>query len=144
MERRLAAIVAADVVGYSRLMGEDEAGTLAALKAHRAECVDPAIAARGGRLVKLMGDGALVEFPSVVDAVECAVAVQQGMAERNADVPERERIAFRIGVNLGDIIIEGDDIYGDGVNLAARIQEVAAPGGVALSDIAHQQVEAAH
>ena len=141
MQRRLAAILSADVAGYSRLMGDDEAGTLERLKAHRAECVDPAIAARGGRIVKLMGDGALVEFPSVVDAVECAIAVQRGMAERNADVPESTCIAFRIGINLGDIIIEGDDIYGDGVNLAARIQEVAAPGGVALSDIAHQQVE---
>ena len=141
VKRRLAAILSADVVGYSRLMGDDEAGTLERLKAHRAECVDPAIAARGGRLVKLMGDGALVEFPSVVDAVECAIAVQRGMAERNAEVPESTRIAFRIGVNLGDIILEGDDIYGDGVNLAARIQEVADPGGVALSDIAHQQVE---
>ena len=138
VKRRLAAILSADVVGYSRLMGDDEAGTLERLKAHRAECVDPAIAARGGRLVKLMGDGALVEFPSVVDAVECAIAVQRGMAERNAEVPESTRIAFRIGVNLGDIILEGDDIYGDGVNLAARIQEVADPGGVALSDIAHQ------
>ncbi len=141
VQRRLAAILSADVAGYSRLMGEDEAGTLAALKAHRAECVDPAIAARGGRIVKLMGDGALVEFPSVVDAVECAVAVQQGMAERNAGVPEGTRIDFRIGINLGDIIIDEGDIYGDGVNVAARIQEVAAPGGVALSDIAHDQVE---
>ena len=141
VQRRLAAILSADVVGYSRLMGEDEAGTLDRLKAHRAECVDPAIAARGGRIVKLMGDGALVEFPSIVDAVECAIAVQRGMAERNADVPEGTQIAFRIGVNLGDVIIEGDDIYGDGVNVAARIQELANPGGVALSDIAHQQVE---
>ncbi len=111
VQRRLAAILSADVVGYSRLMGEDEAGTLARLKAHRAECVEPEIAARGGRLVKLMGDGALVEFGSVVDAVECAVAVQRGMAERNAGVPEGERITFRIGVNLGDIIIDEGDIY---------------------------------
>ncbi len=115
VERRLAAILSADVAGYSRLMGEDEAGTLARLKMHRAECVDPEIASHGGRIVKLMGDGTLVEFPSVVDAVECAVAVQQGMAKRNADAPDDRRIVFRIGINLGDVIIEGDDIYGDGV-----------------------------
>ena len=138
--RKLAAILSADVVGYSRLMGEDEVGTLKALKGHRAECVDPEIERRGGRVVKLMGDGALIEFASVVDAVNCAVAVQQGMARRNGDVPEDKRIAFRIGVNLGDVIIDGDDIYGDGVNIAARIQEIAEPGGVALSAIAHDQV----
>ncbi len=141
VQRRLAAILSADVVGYSRLMGADEAGTLERLKSHRAECVDPAIAQRGGRLVKLMGDGALVEFASVVDAVECAIAVQRGMAERNAEVPADRRIDFRIGINLGDIIIDEGDIYGDGVNVAARIQEVAEAGGVALSDSAHQQVE---
>ena len=139
-ERRLAAILSADVVGYSRLMGEDEAGTLDRLKAHRAEFIDPELTKRGGRLVKLMGDGALVEFASVVDAVDCAVAVLQGMAGRNADVPEDKRIIFRIGVNLGDVIIDGDDIYGDRVNIAARIQEIAEPGGVALSAIAHDQV----
>ena len=114
VERRLAAIMSADVAGYSRMMNEDEAGTLANLKAHRAECIDPEIASHGGRIVKLMGDGALVEFSSVVDAVECAVAVQQGMAKRNTDVPENACVAFRIGINLGDIIIEGEDIYGDG------------------------------
>ena len=141
VQRRLAAILSADVAGYSRLMGEDEAGTLAALKAHRAQVVDPAIAARGGRIVKLMGDGALVEFASVVDAVECAVAVQRGMAGRNADVPEDKRIAFRIGVNLGDIIVEGDDIYGDGVNVAARVQEIAEPGGVCLSGTVHDHIK---
>ena len=141
VQRRLVAILSADVAGYSRLMGADEAGTLAALKRHRAACVDPEIAARGGRIVKLMGDGALVEFASVVDAVECAVAIQQAMAGRNAEVPEDKRIAFRIGVNLGDIIVEGDDIYGDGVNVAARIQEIAAPGGVAISGIAYDQIE---
>ena len=129
-QRKLAAILSADVAGYSRLMGEDEAGTLATLKAHRAEFIDPAIASHGGRIVKLMGDGALVEFPSVVDAVECAVAVQQGMAARNADLPGDTRIDFRIGVNLGDIIIDGDDIYGDGVNVAARLQEVAETGAL--------------
>ena len=141
VERRLAAILSADVVGYSRLMGDDEAGTLAVLKAHRAECIDPEIAAYQGRIVKLMGDGALVEFPSVVDAVECAVAVQRGMAERNAEVPEDRRVAFRIGINLGDVIIEGDDIYGDGVNVAARLQELADPGGVCVSANVHEQVE---
>ncbi len=141
VERRLAAVLSADVVGYSRLMGEDEAGTLAVLKAHRAECVDPEIAAYKGRIVKLMGDGALVEFPSAVDAVECAVAVQRGMAERNAGVPEDRRVAFRIGINLGDVIIDGDDIYGDGVNVAARLQELADPGGVCVSANIHEQVE---
>ena len=129
-----------DVAGYSRLMSEDEAGTLATLKAHRAEFIDPKIENRSGRIVKLMGDGALVEFPSVVDAVECAVAFQQGMAERIADVPKDKCIAFRIGINLGDIIIEGDDIYGDGVNIAARIQEIAAPGSVCISGDAYRQV----
>jgi class 3 adenylate cyclase len=119
MERRLAAILAADVVGYSRLMEADEAGTLVALKAHRAELIDPEIAAHKGRIVKLMGDGALVEFASVVGAVECAVAILQGMAGRNQDIPTDRRIDFRIGINLGDVIVEGDDIYGDGVNVAA-------------------------
>ncbi len=140
VQRRLAAILSADVAGYSRLMGEDEAGTLERLKAHRAELVDPEITARGGRIVKLMGDGALVEFPSVVDAVECAVALQRGMAERNEGVPEGTRIEFRIGVNLGDVIIDGDDIYGDGVNVAARLQEVAETGGVAITAAAHDQI----
>ena len=141
VERKLAAILSADVVGYSRLMSEDEAGTLARLKAHRAEFIDPEIASHGGRIVKLMGDGALVEFPSVVDAVDCSVAMQQGMAKRNADVPDGKRIDFRIGINLGDIIIEGDDIYGDGVNVAARIQEIAASGGVCISGDAYRQVK---
>ena len=142
MERRLAAILAADVVGYSRLMGEDEAGTLTALKALRKELFAPKVVEHHGRIVKLMGDGALVEFQSVVDAVECAVAVQHGMAERNAGVPEDQRIAFRIGVNLGDIIVEGSDIYGNGVNVAARLQELAAPGGIALSATAHEHAAA--
>ncbi len=133
LERRLAAILSADVVGYSRLMGEDEPGTLAALKAHRSELIDPRIAERHGRIVKLMGDGALVEFASIVDAVECAVDIQRGMAERNLDVAAERRIAFRIGINLGDVIIEGDDIYGDGVNVAARLQALADPGGVCVS-----------
>ena len=141
MERRLAAILAADVVGYSSLMGEDEAGTLATLKAHRTDFIDPTVAAHGGRIVKLMGDGALVEFPSVVDAVTCAVAVQQGMAERNADIPDNDRIVFRIGINLGDVIIEGDDIYGDGVNIAARMEGLAEPGGICLSAKVHEEVK---
>ncbi len=142
MERRLTAILVADIVGYSRLMGEDEAGTHAALKALRKELFAPKVAEYHGRIVKLMGDGALVEFPSVVDAVKCAVAVQHGMAERNAEVPEDERIEMRISVNLGDIIIEGSDIYGDGVNLAARLQERAAPGGIVLSATAYEHAEA--
>ncbi len=133
MERRLAAILAADVVGYSRLMGEDEAGTHAGLQAHRRELVDPKIAEHNGRIVKLTGDGALVEFASVVNAVECAVGIQRGMVERNSNVPEDRRIEFRMGINLGDIIVEEDDIYGDGVNLAARLEALAAPGGISVS-----------
>ena len=131
IDRRLAAILAADVVGYSRLMERDEDGTLARLKAHRKELIDPLIAEYQGRIVKLMGDGALVEFASVVDAVRCAVPIQQGMAEREGDVPEAERIRFRIGINLGDVIHEADgDLYGDGVNVAARLEQLAEPGGV--------------
>ena len=126
-QRRLAAIVSADVAGYSRLMGQDESGTLAALKAIRQEVVDPAIASHGGRIVKTTGDGLLLKFPSVVNAVRCAVEVQAAMASKTVDVPEDRRIAFRIGINLGDIIVEGDDIFGDGVNVAARLQEIAAP-----------------
>ena len=139
-QRRLAAILAADVVGYSRLMAADETGTLAALKAQREALVDPKIAEYGGRMVKLMGDGALVEFASVVDAVECAVAIQRGMAERNADVPSDRQIVFRIGINLGDIIIDGDDIYGDGVNVAARLEGLAEPGGICISSSVREQV----
>ena len=128
-QRRLAAIVAADVVGYSRLMGMDEAGTLAALRQHRAELIDPAIAEFGGRIVKTMGDGLLLEFPSVVDAVQCALQVQNAMAARNENIAEDRRIVFRIGINLGDIIIDGDDIHGDGINIAARLEGLAEPGG---------------
>ena len=117
LTRKLAAILHADVVGYSRMMGEDESGTLARLKAHRKEFIDPTIASHHGRMVKLMGDGALIEFASVVDALACAVEVQRGMTERNKDEPEDRRIEFRIGINLGDVIVEGDDIYGDGVNV---------------------------
>jgi adenylate cyclase len=133
MERRLAAIFAADVVGYSRLMGVSEARTLAALKAHRRELVDGKIAEHQGRIVKLTGDGMLVEFPSVVNAVACAVEIQRRMQERNADVQQDQRIEFRIGVNLGDIIVEDNDIFGDGVNVAARIEGIAKPGGVCVS-----------
>jgi adenylate cyclase len=140
-QRRLAAIVAADVVGYSRLMGRDESGTLSALKALRRDVVDPPIAAHGGRIVKTTGDGLLLEFPSVVDAVRCVVEVQKAMADRSAAMPEDKRIAFRVGVNLGDIIIEGDDIFGDGVNIAARLQEIAPPGGVAVSNRVHDDVQ---
>ncbi len=142
MERRLAAILATDVVGYSRLMEEDEAGTLSTLKAHRDDFIDGQIAARHGRIVKLMGDGALVEFSSVVDAVECAVAVQRGMIERNRDVPPERRITFRIGINIGDIIVEGEDIYGDGVNVAARLEALADPGGICISRSVRDQIEA--
>jgi TolB-like protein/class 3 adenylate cyclase len=133
VERRLAAIFAADVAGYSRLMGEDEAGTLARLKAHRRELIDPKIAEHRGRLVKTTGDGALVEFASVVDAVRCAVEVQRAMLDREANLAENRRIAFRIGINVGDIIVDGDDIFGDGVNVAARLEALAAPGGICVS-----------
>jgi len=138
--RRLAAIVAADVAGYSRLMGRDERGTLASLKRHRRELFDPKIAEYGGRIVKTTGDGLLLEFPSVVDAVRCAVDVQRGMAERNAGVPQDRRITFRIGINVGDIIIDDDDIFGDGVNVAARLEGLAEPGGICVSRAVRDQV----
>jgi adenylate cyclase len=141
MERRLAAIFALDVVGYSRLMGQDEAATLAALKTHRQELIEPAIARHGGRLVSTSGDGALVEFPSVVGAVECAVAIQQGMSERNQDVPRERRIEFRIGINLDEVIVEGGDILGDGVNVAARLETFAEPGTVCISGSAFAHVK---
>ena len=141
MERKLTAILAADVVGYSRLMEIDEAGTLAALKSHRADLIDPEIVKWRGRIVKLMGDGALVEFASVVNAVSCALAIQEGIAGRNESLPEDRRIAFRIGVHLGDVMIEGDDIYGDGVNVAARLEGLAEPGGICISQQAFDQVE---
>jgi len=133
VERRLTAIVAADVAGYSRLMGADDEGTLAQLKAHRRALVDPKINEHRGRIVKTTGDGMLVEFASVVDALRCAVEVQQGMVARNAEVPQDKRIEFRIGINVGDIIIEAGDIYGDGVNVAARLEGVAEPGGICVS-----------
>jgi adenylate cyclase len=138
--RRLAAILAADVAGYSRLMGADEEGTLERFKALRRELLDPKIAEHHGRLVKTTGDGLLVEFASVVDAVRCAVAVQQRMAERNTEVREAQRIEFRIGINLGDVIIDDGDIYGDGVNIAARLEALAEPGGICVSRVVHDQV----
>ena len=141
MTRRLAAIMAADVVGYSGLMERDESGTLAALMRHRAELVDPEIAKHDGRIVKLMGDGTLAEFASVVDAVECAADIQRGMAARNLDVAEDVRIVFRIGVHLGDVIVEDDDIYGEGVNIAARLEGLAEPGGICISGQAFDQVD---
>ncbi len=141
MERRLAAILVADVVGYTRLMGEDEAGTLAALKAHREEFIDPKIADHKGRLVKLMGDGALVEFASVIDALACAAELQSGMAERNRQATDGPPIILRIGINLGDVIVEGDDLYGDGVNLAARLEGLAEPGGICISAKVYDEVK---
>ncbi len=139
-QRRLAAILAADVVGYSRLMGVDEAGTLAALRARWKDVLTPGVARHRGRVVKVMGDGVLVEFGSAVDAVECAVAVQAGFAGANDGVPEDRQIVLRIGINLGDVIVEGGDLYGDGVNIAARLEGVAEPGGIAVSAAVHDQV----
>src|SRR6516165_1052033 len=130
VERRLAAIFAADVAGYSRLIGADEAGTLARLKAIRAELIDPSIAAHHGRLVKTTGDGLLVEFSSVVDALRSASEIQAGMAERNAPVPQDQRVEFRIGLNVGDVVVEDGDIFGDGVNVAARLEGLAEPGRI--------------
>ena len=141
MERRLAAILVADVVGYSRLMGADEAETLGRLKMLRKDLVQPCIENRKGRIVKLMGDGLLAEFPSVVEAVQCAVEIQERIVGREADAPEASRIILRIGINLGDIIVEGSDIYGDGVNVAARLEGLADPGGICLSAATFQAIE---
>jgi len=138
--RRLAAILAADVAGYSRLMGADEEGTLNRLKAHRRQLLDPKIGEQHGRIVKTTGDGMLVEFSSVVDAVRCAVELQRAMVDRNAVEPEDKRITFRVGVNLGDVIADGGDIYGDGVNIAARLEALAEPGGICISHTVHDQV----
>ncbi len=141
VERRLAAILAADVVGYSRLMEVDEAGTLAAMKAHRRELWTPLTGRHGGRVVGTAGDSLLVEFASAVAAIECAVAVQRGMAERNADLPDGQRMLLRIGVNIGEVIVDGEDIYGEGVNIAARLEALCEPGGVALSGNVQEQVQ---
>jgi class 3 adenylate cyclase/tetratricopeptide (TPR) repeat protein len=140
IERRLAAILAADVVGYSRLTGADEEGTIARLRALRRELVDPTISSHRGRIVKTTGDGILVEFASVVDAVRCAVEVQRGIVSRNAEVPAERRIEFRIGIHVGDVVVEGDDLLGDGVNVAARLETFADPGGICLSEDAYRQV----
>jgi class 3 adenylate cyclase len=138
--RRLAAILAADVAGYSRLMGADEEGTHERLKAHLRELIEPKVAEHRGRIVKNTGDGFLAEFPSVVDAVRCAVEVQRGMADREPELPEERRMRFRIGVNLGDVIVEEDDIFGDGVNVAARLEGLAEPGGICVSRMVRDNV----
>src|SRR5215217_4833705 len=141
--RKIAAILVADVVGYSRLAGVDEVRTLSRLRGLRSDLIDPAIAGNQGRVVKRTGDGALVEFRSVVDAVRCAIEVQDGMVERNAGLPQDRRIEFRIGIHLGDVVEESDgDLMGDGVNIAARLEGVAAPGAICLSEDAYRQVKA--
>ena len=140
MERRLAAISAADVVGYSRLIGADEAGTLTALRALRKELVEPTLKRHHGRVVKLMGDGLLAEFASVVDAVAAAVEIQEAMPERSAHLPEDQRIALRVGVNTGDVVVENGDLFGNGVNVAARLQEIADPNGIAISEGAYREL----
>ncbi len=139
VERRLAAILAADVAGYSRLMGEDEEATLAALQNTQKSVIDPKIAEHRGRIVKTTGDGVLAEFASAVDAARCALDIQRVMAERNAGIPEERRIEFRIGINVGDVIIDGADIFGDGVNIAARVETLARPGAICVSENAYQQ-----
>jgi TolB-like protein/class 3 adenylate cyclase len=140
IEHRLAAILVADVAGYSRLMGEAEEGTHRTLKAHLRELVNPTIEKHRGRLIKNTGDGVLVEFPSVVDSIRCAIEIQRGMADRNRETPDSQRITFRIGINIGDVIVEPDDIYGDGVNIAARLESISEPGGICISDDAFRQV----
>jgi adenylate cyclase len=137
MERRLSAILAADMVGFSRLMEVDEVGKLQRQKVHRSELIDPSFEEFHGRIVKEMGDGVLIEFPSVVEAVQCAVIIQRGMYGREANISDDRRIQYRIGINLGDIIIEDDDIFGDGVNIAARLEQVADPGGICISGTAY-------
>jgi adenylate cyclase len=140
VERRLAAILAADVVDYSRLMGGDEEGTVGALKALRQSLLEPQIAEHRGRIVKTTGDGVLVEFASAVNAVRCALGIQRAMPTHNADLPPDKRIELRIGINVGDVIVEGDDIFGDGVNVAARLESISQLGGICISDVVHQQV----
>ncbi len=139
-QRRLAAIVLADVVGYSRLVGADESGTLATLRAHRTELIDPLIGQHRGRIVKTMGDGLLLEFPSVLDALQCSIEIQEGLSKRNTDVPDDRQIIFRIGINLGDIIFEDGDIFGDGVNVAARLEGMAEPGGILVSQTVNDSI----
>ena len=139
-QRRLAAIVAADVVGYSRMMGRDESGTLARLREHRKQRLEPILARHGGRLVKLTGDGAISEFPSAVDALSAAIDIQQAVTEANRNAPPDTTIVFRIGVHLGDLIVEEDDLYGDGVNIAARLEAEAPPGGIVVSGDVHNAV----
>src|SRR6185436_14604320 len=139
-QRRLAAVLAADVVGFSRLMEQDESATLTALKARRRQVLDPLVARHRGRIFKIAGDGALVEFGSAVNAVACAVELQRGMAAANSGVPEDRQIVLRIGVNLGDIVVEGSDLYGEGVNLAARLEGFAEPGGICISAKVHDEV----
>src|SRR5262247_1535203 len=139
-KRRLAAILAADVVGYSRLMESDEAGTLAALRARRTQVLEPLVAKHQGRVFKVTGDGVLVEFASAVNAVQCAVELQKKFAAANADLPEDRHIVLRIGVNLGDVMVEGSDLYGDGVNIAARLETMAEPGGILVSGTAHDHI----
>src|SRR5216684_488659 len=138
--RRLAAILAADVAGYSRLMGADEEGTLAAFKSHRKELIDPLIAQHQGRIVKTTGDGLLIEFASIVDAVRCAVVMQHGMEDRNANLKESQRIRFRVGINVGDVIVDDGDIFGDGVNVAARLEALAEPGEICVSATVREHV----
>jgi adenylate cyclase len=140
VERRLAAILAADVVGYSRLIGLDEEGTLERLKAHRRQLVDPKISEHRGRIVKTTGDGMLVEFASVVDAVRCAAEIQRAMIDREAETAEDRRIRFRVGINLGDVVVEDDDIFGDSVNVAARLEGLARPGGICISQTVRDHV----
>jgi len=140
VNRKLAAILAADVVGYSRLMGADEEGTLAALKQHRQAVFDPAVAGHNGRIVKLIGDGTIVEFASVVDAVNCALSVHRADGALPNETLRQPKIVLRIGINLGDVITEGDDIYGDGVNIAARLEPLAEPGGICVSSIVNESI----
>jgi adenylate cyclase len=139
-ERRLAAVLAADVVGYTRLMGRDEAGTHARLKAIRRELVDPSVKRHGGRVVKSTGDGVLVEFPSAIEAASCALEVQRTIFDRNVEVPEDKRIVFRIGLNVGDVIFDDGDIFGDGVNIAARLERLCVPGGICVSRAVRDQI----
>ncbi|MCH8809530.1 MAG: adenylate/guanylate cyclase domain-containing protein, partial [Proteobacteria bacterium] len=143
MERRLAAILVIDMVGYSRLMAADESGTIARQKLHREAAIDPQIARYRGRIVKTTGDGLLAEFPSVVDAVDCALAFQTVLLEKEQAIPEERRILYRAGINLGDIVIDGDDILGDGVNLAARLESIAPPAGLCISDVVRQNLRGA-